>query len=255
MPNLIKKNLQRGFGLSLLVLIVSSVASYISIQKLSEQAGWVNHTNVVIQQSERAFSLLKDAESGQRGYLLTGNSVFLIPFKNAENTVFSVIDTLNYLTRDNATQQKNCKQLRLLFQHRFDKLEQLIRLQEGGAMIQGSQLQDGQQTMDETRNLIAEIQKEEKTLLVQRTNRFAFLSWLSPLIIIITSLSALAITLFFYRKVTRDYGLRLALQRSLESNEKETAERIEMIENIASQVSSGNYKVRVSDSQKTIWEN
>ncbi len=83
-----KRNLQRGFGLSLLVLIISSVASYISIQKLSNQAEWVNHTNVVIQKAEKAFSLLKDAESGQRGYLLTGSTIFLMPFTNAKNEDF-----------------------------------------------------------------------------------------------------------------------------------------------------------------------
>ncbi len=250
MQNSIQQNLQKGFGLSLLILIISSVASYISIQELSNQAGWVNHTNVVIQQSEKAFSLLKDAESGQRGYLLTGNSVFLQPFKYEEKEVFVVIDTLTYLTSDNEVQQKNCKQLRFLIRNRFNKLEQLIRLQETGTMIQGSQLMEGQQTMDDTRQMTANMQNEEKRLLVKRTKDFNFLSWLTPLIIIITALAAVLITIFFYRKVSHDYGLRLSLQESLEKNEKETTDRIEMIENIASQVSAGNYKIRVSDIEK-----
>ncbi len=245
-----KRNLQRGFGLSLLVLIISSVASYISIQQLSNQAEWVNHTNVVIQKAEKAFSLLKDAESGQRGYLLTGSTVFLGPFTNAKDQVFGVIDTLTYLTRDNDTQQNNCKQLRFLFQHRFNKLDLLIRQQEAGTMIQGSQLQEGQQTMDSTREMITAIEGEERRLLVIRTQKFNFLSWLTPLVLIITALTAVLIIIFFYRKVLHDFEIRLALQKSLEKNEKETAARIEMIENIASQVSAGDYKVRISDVEK-----
>lgn len=250
MPNTMKRNLQRGFGLSLLVLIISSVASYISIRQLSDQAELVNHTNVVIQKAEKAFSLLKDAESGQRGYLLTGSNTFLAPFINAKNEVFGVIDTLTYLTRDNEVQQKNCKQLRLLFERRFNKLEQLIHQQEAGIMIQGAQLLEGQQIMDNTREMIATVEGEERTLLVTRTQSFTFLSWLTPSILLLTALSAFLITIFFYRKVLGDYEVRLALQQSLEKNERETAARIEMIENIASQVSAGDYKVRVSDAEK-----
>ncbi len=164
--------------------------------------------------------------------------------------IFGVIDTLTTLTKDNDKQQINCRQLSLLFQRRFSKLEQLIHQQETGVIIQGSQLMEGQQTMDSTREIVSTVESEEKRLLAIRSQSFTFFSWLTPFILVITALSALLITIFFYRKVLGDYEIRLALQRSLEKNEKETVARIEMIENIAAQVSAGDYKVRISDVEK-----
>ena len=66
-PGLLR-NLQIGFGLSLLILIVSSVASYSSIQNLLESARQVDHTDSVINRLEDVMSTMKDAETGQRGY-------------------------------------------------------------------------------------------------------------------------------------------------------------------------------------------
>jgi CHASE3 domain sensor protein len=59
-----------GFGISLLILIGSSVASYISINNLLTSAALVNHTNTVVQKLEQTLSVMKDAETGQRGFLL-----------------------------------------------------------------------------------------------------------------------------------------------------------------------------------------
>ena len=66
-PGLLR-NLQIGFGLSLFILIVTSVASYSSIYNLLEGARWVDHTDSVIIKSDRVLAILRDAESGQRGF-------------------------------------------------------------------------------------------------------------------------------------------------------------------------------------------
>ncbi len=79
----VKRNLQIGFGFSLLLLIISSVASYISIESLISSAERVNHTNLVIGELENTISATKDAETGQRGYLLTGRDEFLDPNNGA----------------------------------------------------------------------------------------------------------------------------------------------------------------------------
>ncbi|WP_324288539.1 CHASE3 domain-containing protein [Pedobacter sp. SL55] len=76
----LKNNLRIGLGISLLLLIVSSTASYISIKNLIKSADLVVESNAIINDVDNVVSMLKDAETGQRGFLLTGNTVFLDPY-------------------------------------------------------------------------------------------------------------------------------------------------------------------------------
>jgi len=77
-----RRNLIVGFGLSLLILIATSIASFISIRGLLSGAEWVNHTNVVMNNLEGVLSNLKDAETNQRGFLLTNDPEFLADYEN-----------------------------------------------------------------------------------------------------------------------------------------------------------------------------
>ncbi len=82
-----KRNLMLGYGISILLLIASSLASYISIRNLLNSAELVNHTNVVINELNALMLSLKDGEAGQRGYLLTRNRRYLSPYQDARATV------------------------------------------------------------------------------------------------------------------------------------------------------------------------
>ena len=244
------QNLQKGFGFSLLILIISSIASFLSIQSLSNKAEWMSHTSRVLQQSERISSLLKDAETGQRGYLLTNTDSFLAPYRLATQTIYNSLNTLTELTQDNPAQQANCRKLYDLIATRMARLSELIRVQRTGKTLDKNDLVEGQNIMIATRNLIAFIQSDEQLLLRERTQSFDLWAWLSPLIIIITSLLAITITVFFYRQIKQDYEKRFLLQETLQRNEKETIDHIRIIEDVASQISSGNYEIRVSDTDK-----
>ena len=61
-----------GFALALAILIIIGVVAYRSIGKLIDTAGWVDHTQQVLVSLENVLSLMKDAETGQRGFLLAG---------------------------------------------------------------------------------------------------------------------------------------------------------------------------------------
>ena len=60
-PGLLR-NLQIGFGLSLLLLIITAVASYSSIINLMDASKWVDHTDSVIIKTDQALFVLRDAE-------------------------------------------------------------------------------------------------------------------------------------------------------------------------------------------------
>src|SRR5689334_19542039 len=99
--NNLRRNLLIGFNASLAILIISSIASYYSISNLLESSEWVNHTHEVIQTLEGFRSSVTDAESAQRGYLLTGGREQLEAFRDARTRAMEAMAKVRTLTSDN----------------------------------------------------------------------------------------------------------------------------------------------------------
>src|SRR5256885_6108455 len=95
------------FGVLFIILIFVSSFSYIRIEKLLTATDLVNHTHIVKLKLEQTLSYLKDAETGQRGYLLTRDSSFLEPFNGAFEKARVSVKEIDSLTRGNLPQHKN----------------------------------------------------------------------------------------------------------------------------------------------------
>ncbi len=63
-----------GFAVGLVIIVAIGVSAYVSTQRLIEANRWVTHTHQVIEGLEHVLSVLKDAETGQRGFVLTGRA-------------------------------------------------------------------------------------------------------------------------------------------------------------------------------------
>src|SRR3954453_15436392 len=94
------------FGVLFVVLIFVSSFSYIRIEKLVTASDLVNHTHIVKLKLEQTLSYLKDAETGQRGYLLTKDSSFLQPFQGAFEKARLAVEEIDSLTSENIPQHK-----------------------------------------------------------------------------------------------------------------------------------------------------
>jgi len=125
-------NLRTGFGLSISLLIISSIVSLFCIRNLLESSQWVRHTNEVKSTLENVLSSIKDAETGQRGYLLTGNEDFLAPFNGSFGTVNINLQKLRNLTADNAVQQKNVTKLKSILDSQGYSLQTMIKKKKAG---------------------------------------------------------------------------------------------------------------------------
>jgi signal transduction histidine kinase/DNA-binding response OmpR family regulator/CHASE3 domain sensor protein/HAMP domain-containing protein len=245
-----KSNLRLGLGLSLIILILSSLASYISIRNLIKSSDLVAHSNSVISNLDNVISTLKDAETGQRGYLLTGSKVFLEPYIGANEKVNSLYNLVHEQTKDNPYQQRKLDELKEILDARFTVIDRTIVVKSKGASIAESYLLEGKIYMDKVRQIIKDMQTEEKRLLNLRTEELNAFSGYTPIFIILASVLSLIITIVFYRKVSNDYSERTLLQEKLVKVNKETARRIEAIQDIAREISSGNYTIRVDDAVK-----
>jgi methyl-accepting chemotaxis protein len=170
--------LAAGFGLALLLLSVGGIAAWLSVSKLVETNGWVVHTHQVIEKAEHVLSLLDDAETAERGYLLTGDENFLKPYEVAKGTFEAEIQSLATMTQDNLDQQPRIKKLSTLAAEKLDLVGRIIaKYQEKGKQSADQGKQEavgllvsvsGKKLMDDIRDVIGQIEGEELKLLDKR---------------------------------------------------------------------------------------
>ncbi|RZK82535.1 MAG: response regulator [Pedobacter sp.] len=250
MNSSLKNNLRIGLGLSLLILFITSAASYTSIKNLVQSAELVNHTNNVLSNLDGVMSTLKDAETGQRGYLLTGDKVFLEPYNGAKERVIKRIEDITAETSDNPFQQKNIKRLQDIVENRLSIIEQTIQVKERGGTVSVVELMSGKVYMDDARNVTNNMRAEERRLLDSRTKELNDVAGYTPVLILVAAALAILITIFFYRKVSSDFTVRMRLQQELQDKNEEIDNRIEVIQNIAGRISSGDYQIRLDEKEK-----
>ena len=250
MNSSVKKNLRIGLGLSLLILFITSLASFISIQNLIKSADLVSHSNRVMSSLDAVISTLKDAETGQRGYLLTGNKDFLEPYNGAEDHAKDLLSIIESETNDNAFQQQNVKVLQNIVSSRLSIIAKTIKEKSLGGSVGLVELLNGKVYMDDARNTIKKMQAEEQRILVLRTEELNKISSYTPALILIAAALAILITVFFYRKVSSDFTVRVRLQKELQDKNQQIDNRIEVIKNVAGRISDGDYQVRLDEKGK-----
>ncbi len=142
-----------------------------STHQLSQTSAQVAHTLDVINEVDHLLSLVKDAETGQRGYLLTHEAHFLSPYEEARLHIGPSLERLRSLTSDNPHQQRRLVRLESLLQRKLAVMERTIMLVRGGqtsAAHEAVRSGEGQRLMDELRALQRELSDEEQQLLKER---------------------------------------------------------------------------------------
>ena len=161
-----------GFALALIILIIIGAVSYRSTTGFIESAESVTHTHEVLQKLESLLSKYKDAETGQRGYILTGEEHYLEPYNGAIEGVDLLIKDLRKLTSDNPNQQRRLDALEPLRASKFAELKETIDLRRSKGLEAALPVvltDKGKKAMDDTRKLINEMANEEDDLLKQRS--------------------------------------------------------------------------------------
>ena len=165
-------------ALALLVaaLLIDAVLTLHNIREVATSVQWVSHTHEVMGQLEQVASTLKDAETGQRGYLLTGERVYLEPYEQALPRLRGQLNRLRELTIDNPPQTSHVLRLEQLVADQLAVLRQgLDRFQAEGDRRRALQLSreyllqgEGKRLMDLIRDEIYGMQQIERTLLARR---------------------------------------------------------------------------------------
>ncbi|GAA4122805.1 response regulator [Flavobacterium chungbukense] len=227
--------------------MISSTASFLSIKSLLDSNNWVNHTQEVIYNLNAASSIITDAQTSMRGYLITGKKEFLEEHYNSEKESNTYFEKLDELTADNPAQQKRLNELKPLRSNFFKYLHnQVVKKQLGKSSVVFD-LDEGKKMMDELRNKFKSIENTEQILLKERISNSEQYGNYSFILIIVAFVIALIITVVFFARILKDHNERALLQKELEQKDIEIAERLEVISGIATQISNGNYDVQIDD--------
>ena len=152
--------------------IVSGIVAYWNTRTLSRNAQQIAHTHEVLTTLDDIQSLMKDAETGQRGYILTGDSRYLEPHTLAVVRMKDKLNEVERLTVDNHDQQARIPLLRDLITAKLAELDETITLRrtQGFDAAQKIVATDrGKATMDGIRDQAELMEREEREL---RSRRF-----------------------------------------------------------------------------------
>lgn len=156
---------------ALLVVCLNAWMAIRSVRILDEAQYWVSHTWQVMNTAERLMGSMKDAETGNRGYLLTGNPEYLEPYARATRELPDEINQLASLTSDNPHEQARISILRGIVSKRLQNLQTGIDERRNGETNEANLLVQsgtGEAEMDHLRALANDMENEERGLLIQR---------------------------------------------------------------------------------------
>jgi signal transduction histidine kinase len=195
------------FAISIFILLFITSVSYKHNRDLQNSSKLMMHTYEINIQLERLLSFVKDAETGQRGYIITKNSRFLAPYLFSRDKVNRSFIKLKKLITDNPKQQQNLKNL-------FDLIIQRYTYLEGSLKYSNEKTYDkrkldncmfgGRIVMENIRFQIDEMNDVEKEILQKRQKIYQSEISLTPFFSISLFLVALSFILLSYRQISND---------------------------------------------------
>ena len=112
------------------LIVLSALALNYTLARLRDSFGWVEHTNAVIRALNVSSRAILTAESGERGYLLTGDQIYLESYKAARSDALSLMDTLDERVADNPEQKDRARALRRDLLARLDEFDRAVALEQ-----------------------------------------------------------------------------------------------------------------------------
>jgi len=276
-----------GFALALAILVIIGAVAYRSIEKLTETARWVAHTQQVIVNLEEVLSTMKDAETGQRGYVITGDEKYLGPFRTAHDNIDHQLKTLREQIKDNPDQQRRLDQLEPLINGeagKFAEMQESIdtRREQGfESAVQLVRTDRGRNIMVKIRQTVKDMEEVESGLLAQRTVEADRSSANAKRVIVLGTLAAFLVlaiaAVIITRNIARplqeisviaerieagDLSLAIAVSRrtdevgALNRSFSRMTDSLNGMARVASQIAAGDLRVKIKpQSEKDVLGN
>lgn len=202
------------FVVSIFAILFISAITYKHIDIINNSSGWVNHSYGINLELERLMSYLKDAETGQRGYLITKDSVFLSPYIHSKERIDKSLKIVKEYAKDNNEQEDNLRKLQFYINKRQNYLSISLHLSRTMPVTDPrfrESLIVGRETMDSVRHQINKMISSEKKLLISREEKYKDTIEITPKFVYLTLIVTLLLISISYIRINKDLD---KLQRS-----------------------------------------
>jgi PAS domain S-box-containing protein len=180
-------------AIAVAVAVVAVVFGFILPLNAADRSAtnWVEHTHEVIEATDQIQMTVEDIETGQRGFLLTGDTTYLEPYNEGIKSIWYQYLVARGLTADDPRQQTNLQNLADLLRNKMAVIDQTITLARGGN-IGGSidllRAGEGKRLMNKIRETIGDVIAEEKRLLQERRDQAQQLQRQSTRVLIVLTI-------------------------------------------------------------------
>jgi CHASE3 domain sensor protein len=229
-----------GFILTVVVLLVTLAVELANLRSVYVTNEAVEHTQAVELALQQILTSMVDAETGERGFIITGETSYLEPFNRARHTISAQMSELRELTADDPEHQADLDRLFAAIELKLKELADAIeqRTSSGFAAAQAAVAANvSKWTMDATRAIVARMKRREDAVTVAR-NTQAALSYRTARItgFATTGVAILAVIVLLIE--TQRYGaVRLRAARALETQQAQLREALQQKDDFVALVS------------------
>ena len=195
--------LKSVFVLSIIMLLYISSVSYKHTKALNESSDLLVHSYKIQFQLEHVLSMLKDAETGHRGYIITRNAVFLKPYKSVQDKIYNSYIRLKALTLHDQPQQANLDILLQLIYQRIDLISFTLKGISDKTITESEiaeNLLAGNEIMDKIRTQINKMEDLENSVFKEHQKKYEQEVVFSPISIFIFAVFSLLVFILSFIK-------------------------------------------------------
>ena len=207
-------------AVAVFVLAVGALGVYL-VQEYRSAQLQIAHAREVQQLLDNVLQRMTDAETGQRGFLLTGAEEFLKPYRNSTQDVANDITKLQQLLRDDPAQLQSLHALQAIAKKRVDLLEGRVTDLRKGIKPSVPALRNGKVLMDSLRNVVASMDHAETAVLNNRTGHSYRRGIIAMVVIVIGSVVSFVLLLLLSRAINHDVEAREAARRRIDDQNVE----------------------------------
>lgn len=194
-----------GYFLAIVILVIIGLASFMNTRELLTDSKWVTHSNEVRNEISHVLSAMQDVETGQRGFIITGDERYLEPYFLGRDSVNIRLKDLQSLIIDNKNQSRRADQTKPIIENKLAIMGAVIEIRRNKGYAAAAEAlisSGGKKSMDDLRAILADMTREEDSLLITRSAKEEIIAqkttstiiWGIPIAVIILALVGFIIT-------------------------------------------------------------
>jgi signal transduction histidine kinase/CHASE3 domain sensor protein len=195
------------FVLSIAIIFFIGGITFKHLTALKQSTVWVNKSYEANLELEKLISYIKDAETTQRGFIISSDESYLIPYYKSKDSIRQSFEKVSKLLQHSDSQERNLSKLLFFINKKQNYLSKSIYLskqEEYDFTELNCNLMNGKAVMDSIRKKVAEMIRTEKSLLHNRQENYKNTMGYTPLFIYMTLLVTLILITIAFIKIIRD---------------------------------------------------